>query len=111
LPSFYMKKTRNGIYYDLNYSEFKFYSEELDLTFVFSSKLHLTKFKEQFLQHRAEFNQKYSVRFKIKCSFKALPDLVLYRRIESRGFLIKEGDTNLCQKFLKLGGEQVIRKD
>lgn len=104
-------KTRNGIYYDLNESVYKHHSKEMGLTFVFSSDLYLCKFEEQFKLHRKDFNLKHSVRFKINVNFKVLPDIILYSKIEKRGFLIlSERGQALCQNDLILNGERVTLK-
>lgn len=105
-------KTRNGIYYDLTKSAYKYYSKEIGLTFVFSSDLYLCKFEEQFKQHREDFNLKHTVRYKVEVDFKVLPDIILYRKIEKRGFLIlNERGQALCLKNLILNGEKATPKN
>lgn len=105
-------KTRNGIYYDLTKSTYSFISKELNLIFMFSSDLYLCKFEEQFKEHRKEFNLKYSVRFKFDVNFTLLPDLILYRKIEKRGFLIyNQKGATLCLENLILNGEKATLKD
>jgi hypothetical protein len=104
-------KTRNGIYYDMTKSPYRIKPPDTNLTFVFSSDLHLTKFEEQYKANRNEFNMKYSVRFRLDIDMKVLPDILLYKKIETRGFLIvDEGGQMICQENLKLTGGKVTRK-
>jgi hypothetical protein len=103
-------KTRKGIFYDLSHSDYKVHLEDTNMTFVFSSKLYLMKFKEQYKEHRKEFNLKLKTRYKIGVNFITYADLVLYRQIETRGFLIiGEGGNKLCQTNLLLDGERMIQ--
>ena len=105
-------KTRNGIYYDLTKSTYNYVDKETKLIYSFSSDLHLCKFEERKSRHRKEFNLKFGVRFKVDINFKTLPDLILYRRLETRGFLIlDERGQPICQENLILGGEKVMLKD
>lgn len=101
-----MMRTRNGVYYDLNKSIYKHTCN--GLTFIFSSRLHLNKFIDRQKEHRKAINASLSNRFNIMVDFPLLADIVLYRKIETRGFLVidKEGN-KLCQRHLKCGGESV----
>jgi hypothetical protein len=102
-------KTRNGIYYDLTKSTYKLKLNDNNITFVFSSDLHRTKFEEQYKQNRTEHNLKFHARYRIDMDMKLLPDILLYKRIETRGFLlIDEGGRNIWQQNLRLIGEKVI---
>lgn len=105
-------KTRNGIYYDLSHSKYTFIVPDTDIKFVFSSMLYMTKFKEQYLLNREQQNIKFKVRYKLNIEAVILPDIMLYNKIEKRGFLIiNERGQELCQKNLKLIGEKATRKD
>lgn len=100
-------KTRNGIYYDLNHSKYKITVD--GLTFVFSSQLHLKKFTERQQPNRLTINKSLSKRFNICVEFNALADVVLYKKIETRGFLIIDNEgKKLCQNSIKCGGVKVI---
>lgn len=78
--------SRNGICYDFTISE---YRHTVDgLTFVFSSRLHLEKFKKKLKQNREIINYSLSKRFNMGINVSQLADIVLYKKIETRGFLI-----------------------
>ena len=78
--------TRNGVCYDFNISEYRHTVN--GLTFVFSSQLHLDKFKSKLRENRDIVNYSLSKRFNIHTDVSQLADVVLYRKIETRGFLI-----------------------
>ena len=104
--------TRNGIYYDFTKSKYRYKITDTEITLVFSSDLHMIKFEEQYLQHRKEHNIKFSSRFRINILITVLPDLILYKRIETRGFLIiNERGQKLCQENLLLIGERATPKE
>lgn len=105
-------KTRNGIYYNLSHSKYTFVVPDTNIKFVFSSMLYMTKFKEQYLLNREQQNIKFKSRYKLNIATVILPDVMLYNKIEKRGFLIiNERGQELCQENLLLNGEQVTRKD
>lgn len=91
--------TRNGVCYDFNISPYRVTVD--DLTFVFSSQTHKEKFQKQLKTNRDTVNYSLSKRFKFKIDVSPLADVVLYRRIETRGFLIvsKEGNIECLQKL------------
>ena len=78
------------------------------MTFVFSSKLHLDKFKKKLKENRDIINYSLMKRFNYYLDVSQLADVVLYRKIETRGFLIVtlEGK-ELCQKSLQFVGGKV----
>lgn len=103
-------KTRNGVCYDLNVSDYKMTVD--NLTFVFSSKLHMTNFTKKYKENRDIINYSLSRRFNLPVNVDELADVVLYKKIETRGFLIMTNEGNkLCQKSLKCGGLKVTAKD
>lgn len=109
---YYIMKTRNGIYYDLNYSKYIFNVPDTNIKFVFSSMLYMTKFKEQYLLNREQQNIKFKARYKLNIDAVILPDIMLYNKIEKRGFLIiNERGQKLCRENLILNGEKVMRKN
>lgn len=82
------------------------------MTFVFSSDLHLVKFEEQYKEHRAEQEMKFKARYRFEIRLNNLFDLVLYKKIETRGFLvITEGGQKICRENLLLSGEKVTPKN
>jgi hypothetical protein len=104
-------RTRNGIYYDLSKSVYKCRINDTHTVFIFSSDLHLVKFEEQIQKNRDEFNIKMKARYGIECNMKALPDILLYKKLETRGFLVlTEGGQALCLENLTLNGEKVTHK-
>lgn len=98
--------SRNGVCYDLNISSYRYRVD--NLTYVFSSKLHLEKFKTKFKENRDIINRSLSNRFNVDVDVSQLADIVLYRKIETRGFLIVtvEGK-ELCQNNITYGGGEV----
>lgn len=101
--------TRNGIYYDLTQSPYKITVD--NYTYVFSSDLYLVKFQDQYKAHREEISLKLSVRYKVNIKATALADMVLYQKIEKRGFLVMDGKgNNLCKANLIFVGERPILK-
>jgi YHS domain-containing protein len=103
--------TRNGVYYDLSHSKYKYKVPDTGVTFMFSSDLHLVKFQDQQEDNRKEVNIRFTSRFKLNVDLKILPDLILYRKIETRGFLIiNERGQKICPENLILSGEQVTLK-
>lgn len=104
------KISRNGVYYDLSISPYKITVD--GITYVFSSTNHLYKFTELFDSNRKRISESLSNRFKLKIQLDRLADLVLYSKVESRGFHIEvEGDVIECLEQIKLsGGERIARK-
>ena len=101
--------SRNGVVYDLNVSSYRYTVG--GLTYVFSSKLHLDKFKKKLKENRDIINYSLSKRFNMTVDVSQLADVVLYRKIETRGFLIVTGEGNeLCQNNITfVGGEVTIQ--
>lgn len=101
--------SRNGVYYDLTMSMYRYKVD--NLTYVFSSKLHLDKFKKKLKENRDIINYSLSRRFNVTVNVSQLADIVLYRKIETRGFLIVTAEGNeLCQNDITfVGGEVTIQ--
>ena len=100
--------TRNGVCYDFNISEYR--HTENGLTFVFSSQLHLDKFKNKLKENRDIVNYSLTKRFNFSVDVAQLADIVLYRKIETRGFLIvtNEGKELWQTSNIKFVGGQVM---
>ena len=98
--------TRNGVCYDFKLSQ---YRATIDgTTFVFSSQLHMDKFVNKLKENRDTINRSLSNRFNSHVDVSALADVVLYKKIETRGFLIVTEDKELWQnKNLKYVGGTV----
>lgn len=86
--------------YDLKLSKFR--SRQGDLTFVFSSLLHKQKFEERLQENRDTINYSLSKRFNMNVDVSILADVVLYKKIETRGFLIvaKEGKATCLSNLI-----------
>lgn len=83
-----MQLSRRGICYNLEkspYSTTLAYGDKL-IIFYFSSSLYKEKFENELDAARNTLHKSLSKRFKIDISFIFLSDLILYRRIEKRGF-------------------------
>ena len=101
--------TRNGIVYDLLDSPYFLTID--NFTYYFSSEVNKRKFSARVLENRKNINYSLTMRFDINIIFNPLCDIVLYRKIEKRGFRIKEGNIELCQKNLVLNGHPTKRKN
>lgn len=98
--------TRNGVVYDLTISSYRCTID--GLTFVFSSRLHLDNFKKRLHENRERINTSLSKRFNYNIDVSQLADLVLYRKIENRGFLVLTSEgKELWQNNLKYVGGHV----
>lgn len=96
--------TRNGIEYQLEKSPFIF--ECGNLLFYFSSNNHLNKFINNLEKFICDMRYKFSERYGYYAYFDLLFLLILYSKIETRGFYIKyEGREFTCQNQVTLGGE------
>lgn len=102
--------TKDGVCYALKQSPFR--CTKNGVTYVFSSKLHLTKFDSRIAKNRQTINTSLAKRFKINMDVSALADVILYSRIESRGFLIiVEGEYIECLSSIRCGGVKVISRN
>lgn len=95
------------IYHNINESEYSF--DTGSMTFFFSSLLYMNKFVERYEKNREDLKFKLSSRYNI--DFEAIDyfDIILYDKIEKRGFRIisKEGVVFECLNNIRLNG--VIR--
>lgn len=104
-------RTRNGIYYDLAKSNYK-YSDN-GLTFVFSSRLHLDKFTRKVKENRQRINLSLTKRFNIDIDVSTLADIILYKKVETRGFLIvcNEGFELWEKEHITFAGGTVTKRN
>jgi YHS domain-containing protein len=100
--------SRRGIAYNFKISPYKY--TEQDITFYFSSQLHKDSFISKLKENRNKINDSLSNRFKIDVEFNKLADISLYKKIESRGFLLKIKGDYICHDEIKLGIEKVMKK-
>ena len=79
--------TRNGIEYNLGKSTFL--TEINGFCFHFSSLVHKENFENKMKENRKKISESLSSRFKINIDSVLIADIVLYQKIETRGFYIK----------------------
>lgn len=107
-----MKPTRSNVYYNLEASE---HLERVDynnntIIYVFSSEYYRKSFAERRLSNREKINKSLSNRFSINISVNLLADLVLYSKIEKRGFyLLVNGVKVECLESIILDGLQMMK--
>lgn len=102
--------TKHGVCYDLYISSYR--TTVNGITFVFSSRLHLDKFKKNLHENREKISDSLSKRFNVRVDVTILADIVLYKKIESRGFLLVVKEVNIeCLNDIILNGENLtLRK-
>lgn len=101
--------TRNGVVYNLKISPF--IKNELGIRYFFSSKLHLNKFVAQRDANRISLEESLRKRFGFKVSLNIIADLLLYEKIETRGFYIEvEKEEYLCKEDIILSGDLLMKK-
>lgn len=102
--------TRDNICYNLKVSPYKF--TILNITYFFTSEMHLQKFKDKIKENRKIINISLTKRFNINITFNVLSDVMLYKKIETRGFLLMiENEYVECLELLKLDGEKLMKKN
>lgn len=102
-------KSRKGIFYDLNVSEYRVTLN--NITYVFSSELHRQKYNERVSENRKVFNSKLTKRYGIEIENNIMADLTLYKSVETRGYLVINGvGEKLCKETIKLDGVKVMKK-
>ena len=103
--------TVRGIAYDLDLSPYKseiIYNQE-KITFKFSSKMYESKFNDKLVENRNKISTSLSNRFGFNISNDLLSDIILYSKIEKRGFLIiSEKEKYRCLNNIKLDGHNKI---
>lgn len=102
--------TKHGVCYDFSISSYR--TTLNGITYVFSSKLHLEKFKKGYVENRRKISDSLSKRFNVRVDVTILADIVLYKKIESRGFLLVVKEVNIeCPNDIILNGENLtLRK-
>lgn len=80
-------KTIRGIYYDLNESDYTFSYDKL--TFYFSSRCYLEKFKNLYVNYIKQETLKLSSKYKCIVYGNEMILLSLYKNIEKRGFKVE----------------------
>ena len=104
--------TKNGIEMNLHLTPWVYsqvYPNGQTVVYCFSSELYRNKFIERQEHNRDQINGSLSNRFNIIFENIILCDLVLYKRIEKRGFLIQLNGEELCQNEVKLNGDKLTK--
>ena len=106
----YNELTRRGIANNLDISPYTLivdYDNE-SLEYVFSSQRYKDDFYNKYIDNRIKINESLSNRFKMNIEFDKLCDLVLYSKIEKRGFLIKGKEEYRCLSNIRLSGANLM---
>lgn len=103
-------RTRHGIYLNLKDSSYRV--KVGNFTYVFSSDLYMLKFLDTYMAHRDELSFKLSTRYHFKIRVTTWADVILYEKIEKRGFLIYTKDgIELCKERIVLNGDMMKLQD
>ena len=100
--------SRRGIFHDIKNSIYIY--KDGDIKYFFSSKYYLNKFISQIKLNREIINLSLSNRFKLDIEVDCLADIVLYNKIETRGFYIEIMEDKRWQESTTLGGVIKIAK-
>lgn len=98
-------ETRNGVVYDLRFSEYE--HTFWPLTFRFSSTSHLKKFAERVPVKVDWLNDSFKRRFHLDVDVTLLAALQCYMQVETRGFMVKDivsGRWYDCPEMFRLDG-------
>ena len=86
------------IYNDINESEYKFTYDRL--TFYFSSKFYLEKFTREYSEFIKDETMKFKIKYKCNAYIDEMLLLLLYKKIEKRGFRVLYNDTNIRENYM-----------
>lgn len=109
-----MKLTRHGICYNLKTSPYKHIEkyDDMEVVFAFSSQIYIPKFEERQKANRDKINASLANRFGVAFENNLLSDIMLYSKVESRGFYLTiNGEEFECLSNLKLNGVKKIQKN
>lgn len=81
-------KSKRGIYYNLDDSDYKLILKENNLTFYFSSEFYKNKFLDIYKNYLLSENLKLGVKYECKIDANNMLLLKLYQKIETRGFKV-----------------------
>lgn len=107
-----MAMTRDGVVYDLRFSEYEY--TFFPLMFRFSSETPLKKFSERVNAKVEWLNDSLSRRFHIELRVDLLAALQCYMQVETRGFLVRDieqGRWYDCAEMLRLDGLSISGSD
>ena len=86
------------IYNDINESEYKITYDKL--TFYFSSKFYLEKFTREYSNFIKDETMKFKIKYKCNADIDEMLLLLLYKKIEKRGFRVLYNDTNIRENYM-----------
>ena len=86
------------IYNDINESEYKITYDKL--TFYFSSKFYLEKFTREYSNFIKDETMKFKIKYKCNAYIDEVLLLLLYKKIEKRGFRVLYNDTNIRENYM-----------
>ena len=86
-------KTTGGIFINLNDSDYSINIE--GFTFYFSSKVYLEKFKKKVGDYAVFESEKIATRYNVYINLNLYFMIVLYKKIEKRGFRIYDNDKKI----------------
>ena len=101
--------TRNGIYNNLNISSYSVTLE--NITYYFSSRQYLNKFINIYKNNRLELKAQVEKKLEIELEANQIYDLILYQKIEKRGFRVVYGGKELCPNTIEYAGQIKIPKN
>lgn len=85
-------KTVNGVYLDINESDYIF---ELDgIAYYFSSEFNKNRFKDKVIDYVNNETMKLKNKYKVNCNFDLFFQLSFYKKIEKRGYKVVELSNN-----------------
>ena len=86
------------IYNDLNDSVYSFSYDEL--TFYFSSKFYLEKFKKEYVSFLKDETMKFRIKYKCDVYVDEMMLLLLYKKIEKRGFRVLYNGNSIPENYI-----------
>ena len=86
------------IYNDINESTYNF--KYKDIVFYFSSKFYLEKFKNEYNSFLKEETDKLKIKFKCEIIADYMILLLLYKKIEKRGFKVILNNNEINENYL-----------
>lgn len=102
--------TRNGVVYNLPTSPFKIKVDETE--YFFSSRVHMEKFSKQLYENRGVVSYSITNRHKFVIRLENVADMILYNKIETRGFyIIHKGEPYTCKKEIIFVGDNLTKKN
>ncbi len=96
-------KTRGGVFYNLQESDFKY--KIGDYEFKFSSELYKNKFITGLNEFVEVENSKINSKYQLKGDFREYLTIIFYKKVEKRGFYITYKDKLLNPLSFNYGDE------